>query len=219
MMITAEEKTKYYKGTNRTATYIYYRCTKKSKIIKCSQPFIRQELLDSQLSNLIQTVSLRKDWADKMLLKLDEDEKNVAQSSFAFVQSKKEEIKVINIKLQFLLDSYLDQVIDRQSYLKKKSDLMSQKKTLEEQILSFEQKQNNWLEPMRTWVKEAANAANIVRGDILNVKKVLALKIFGSNLIVENKRVDGEALSPWAALRAAPTSRDWEPKTGIEPVA
>src|SRR3989338_11407184 len=63
MMITGESKTKYYKGTDRFVTYIYYRCTKKSKLKSCNQPFIKQEELDSQLSEMIQTVSLRPDWA------------------------------------------------------------------------------------------------------------------------------------------------------------
>ena len=53
-------------------------------------------------------------------------------------------------------DSYLDQIIDRESYSQKKSELLSKKKTIEEQISTFEQKQNNWLEPMRAWVHEAA---------------------------------------------------------------
>lgn len=61
MMITAEQKTKHYRGTNRDAIYVYYRCTKKSKIIKCKQSFIRQEELDRQLSKMITTVSLRQD--------------------------------------------------------------------------------------------------------------------------------------------------------------
>ncbi len=64
---------------------------------------------------------------------------------------------------------------------------------------------------------EAANAANIARGEDLSEKKVLALKIFGSNLKLTDKIVCSEALNPWAALRAAPPTRDWEPTRGIGP--
>ena len=59
MMITAEQKTKFYKTTNHHATYIYYRCTKKSKTHRCAQSFIRQEELDIQLSQTIESVALR----------------------------------------------------------------------------------------------------------------------------------------------------------------
>lgn len=64
---------------------------------------------------------------------------------------------------------------------------------------------------------EAAGAASVARGTDLNAKKALAVKIFRSNLSLSEKIVRGDALNPWAALRAAPTSRDWVPKRGLEP--
>jgi len=179
MMITAEQKLKYYKHTDHHATYTYYRCTKKSKTIECSQPYTRQEELDSQLSKMIIKVSLRQDWAKEMLNKLEIEKSELAHSCGAFAQEKRESIKEITIKLQRLLDSYLDQDVDRESYLKKKSDLLSSKKTLEEQISRFSQTHNVWLEPMKEWIIEAAGAANIAKGENLEDKKVLAQKIFG----------------------------------------
>jgi site-specific DNA recombinase len=43
--------------------HTYYRCTKKSKLAKCSQPFIREEELDRQLSALLAQFTLCPDWA------------------------------------------------------------------------------------------------------------------------------------------------------------
>ena len=215
MMITAEEKTKYYPGTNRHATYIYYRCTKKSKTHKCSQSFIRQEELDLQLSEHLATVSLRQDWADNMLTKLAGEEKEVAQSLGVFVGEKQKEIKAINEKLQRLLDSYLEQDVERDAYLFKKAELLSQKKKLEEQVLKFQQTQNAWLEPMKQWIVEATNVGNIASEDNLGEKKVLAQKIFGSNLTLSDKKICSEALNPWAVLRTAPPTRGWERGTRI----
>ncbi len=206
MMVTAELQ----KG------HIYYRCTKKSKIIECNQTYIRQEELDRQLSETIATVSLRQDWAKKMVEKLEGEKVEFAHSCGVFAQGKREGIKEISTKLQRLLDSYLDQDVDRDSYLNKKSELLSSKKTLEEQISRFEQSHHVWLEPMREWIIEAADAAHIARGEDLNAKKVLAQKIFGSNLILFDKKARGDALNPWAALRAAPPTRAWERDTRIE---
>jgi len=137
MMITAEIQ----KG------HVYYRCTKKHKTIDCNQPYIREEDLNQQLSKMIQKVSLPQDWAKELLQMAEKDEKENAQSCFAFVQKNREKIKEINSKLQRLLDAYLEQIIEREIYLDKKSKLMSEKKTLEEEIIKFEQKQNDWLEP------------------------------------------------------------------------
>ena len=184
--------------------HTYYNCTKKSKTQKCFQPYIREEDLDRQLSTMIQKVSLPQDWADWMLNKLKDEEKESAQSCTAFVQEKRKQTQVINRKLQRLLDAYLDQDIEREIYLDRKSKLMSAKKTFEEQIVRLEQKQNDWLEPFREWINEAANAAKIARDNDLFAKKELALKIYGLNLVLENKKALGRAQNIWSRLRRDP---------------
>lgn len=83
-----------------------------------------------------------------MLKKLESEKADIAHSCGTFTAQKREEIKEISIKLQRLLDSYLDQDVDRDSYLNKKSELLSQKKTLEEQISRFSQTHHVWLEPI-----------------------------------------------------------------------
>jgi hypothetical protein len=65
MMITGEYKVKRQKNGN-VHYYTYYHCTKKNKLVKCSQPCIREEELNRQLSSLIQKVSLPKDWAEEL---------------------------------------------------------------------------------------------------------------------------------------------------------
>ena len=207
MMITAEIQ----------KSHVYYRCTKKSKTKICNQFYTREEDLDQQLSSMIQKVSLRQDWAKQMLVMLEKEKEDKGQSRFAFAQDNPEKIKELKQKLQFLLDSYLDQVIEREIYLEKKSEVMSQIKTLEEQNIRFEQKQNDWLEPMREWINEVANAAKIARDKDLFAKKVLALKIFSSNLVLENKKTRGSAQNQWAALCAAPQSLTVVRMRGLEP--
>ena len=44
--ITAEKHTKYYKRTNRTVEYVYYRCSK--KIGTCSQKYIDKEEVEKK---------------------------------------------------------------------------------------------------------------------------------------------------------------------------
>jgi len=104
MMITAEKQ----KG------HIYYRCTKKK--IKCSQPYTREEELDRQLSSLIQKVSLCPDWADKLLEMAEKDKAISVQSVSAFVFESQIKIRTIQTKLQRLLDGYLEQDIERETY-------------------------------------------------------------------------------------------------------
>ncbi len=193
MMITAEKQ----KG------HVYYRCTKKGKQ-KCSQPYVREEELNRQLSSKIQKVSLRKDWAEKLLKMAEKDKEKSTQSVSAFAQEVNEKIKNINIKLQRLLDGYLEQDIEREVYRKKKAKLLSEKKSLEGQITKLEQKQNDWLEPFQNWIKVASNLVKITRDDDLFEKKVIAKEIFGSNLRLAVREAHGNPLPPYfAAQRAA----------------
>jgi hypothetical protein len=88
MMITAENKTKRQKNGN-VHYYVYYRCTKKSKVMKCKEMSLRSERLDEQLSSLIKKVSLPKDWAEELNRLALQEHKNSAPSLTACVEEKR----------------------------------------------------------------------------------------------------------------------------------
>jgi hypothetical protein len=186
MGITGEYKVKRQKNGNEHY-YTYYHCTRKNKLVKCKEPCIRQESLDKQISSLLQKVSLRPDWAEDLLRMLEKDKLETAQSSAAFVQESKNEIEKIQIKLQRLLDGYLEQDIDREIYREEKAKLLSEKKSLEENISNLEQKRTGWIEPMSEWIKEARNLPKIALESNLFAKKVATKEIFGSNLVLANR--------------------------------
>ena len=209
MGITGEYRVKKQKNGN-THDYIYYHCTKKNKAIKCDEPCIRQESLDEQTSLLLQKFSLSKDWATQLTTMVEKDKNKDAQTSVAFVQNIRNTIEALKTKLQRLLDSYLEQDIERETYLEKKAKFMSEKKSLEEKIIHLEQKQTGWIEPMKEWIKEAVNLPKIARENNLFAKKVVAKEIFGSNLRLtggqvvwgEIKNGDSWPQKPWAVLYA-----------------
>ena len=193
MSITAETQ----KG------HIYYRCSRKSKMINCQEPYLREEELDKQLSDLIQKFSLKKDWAKQMMKMLEKDKKETAQSSVAFVKENEEKISGIKIKLQRLLDGFLDQDIEKEIYREEKAKLLCEKKTLEEKISTLSQKRTGWVEPMKKWIKEAENLEKITRENNLSLKKVAAKEIFGSNLTLAAREAHGEPQKQWRFLKIA----------------
>ena len=65
--------------------YRYYRCTK--KFGRCSQSYLREDLLVEQLKKRFQKVALCDEWAEKMLAKVDVWEKGNAQSVQSFTQN------------------------------------------------------------------------------------------------------------------------------------
>ena len=223
MSITGEYRVKKQKNGN-VHDYIYYHCTKKNKSVKCPEPCIRQESLDEQISSLLQKFSLRADWAEKLLEMAETDKDKSAQSVSAFVLESQNQIRAINQKLQRLLDGYLEQDIEREIYREQKTKLLMEKKSLDEKMARIEQKQNDWLEPMKEWIKVASNLVKIARDSNLSEKKVAAKKIFGSNLRLAARETRGNPILPYeAAQRAAESigkkseSLILVPSAGIEP--
>ena len=154
---------------------------------------------------------MRPDWAEKLKIRLEKDKTKSAQSVSAFVQDNKNRIAKIQIKLQRLLNGYLEQDIEREIYREQKAVLLSEKKSLEEKISGLEQKRIGWIEPMQNWIKEAQSNSKIANESDLFAKKVACRNIFGSNLILLNREARHSAPSEtnfplkthWAALCAA----------------
>lgn len=90
---------------------------------------------------MLQTVSLPHAWAEKMLVKLKTEEADSVHTCLAFVAEKQQTLRAIDSKLQRLLDTYLEQDIDRDEYRQRKATLMSEKKTIEESIARLQQSQ------------------------------------------------------------------------------
>src|ERR1700675_16518 len=72
-MITAQ----WVKGNG--GRYRYYRCTKKKE--KCSQQYLREDLLALQIKELLQKISLPDEWIKYMSEKTREIEKEIKVSS------------------------------------------------------------------------------------------------------------------------------------------
>ena len=235
MMITAENKIKRQKNGN-VHNYVYYRCTRKSKTVVCTEKPVRSEPLDNELSVLLAQFALPDGWADYLRRRVDEDERAEQGASDTIIEELRGQVAQITAKLQRLLDSFLDELIDRQTYTHKKAQLMSEKKSLEEKMSDLALGQCGWVEPMRQWLNKAVPICSVAQNNDLTAKKLFLREIFGLNLILTNKKVatSGEQFqisplkNPWFALRATKEktahsgdnfliSSNLEPSSGLEP--
>ena len=104
---------------------------------------------------------------------------------------------MINLKLQRLLDGYLDQLIDQDTYKLEKNKLTSSKKSLEENLLTLERTQTGWIEPMQKWIVQAENLPAIAECGTLLDKKRASKEIFGSDLRLSASEASGQHRDPW----------------------
>ena len=195
--ITAEEKIKHQKNGN-VHQYIYYRCTKKRGV--CASEYVRQEKLDTQLSELLSKFVLPKEWADELNNMAEKDAANAAHTTAASVQEMRAKIADLDGKIARLTDLFVEQDIERSDYLDRKRALMSTKKSVQEKILLLERNAAAWLEPMRNWLKEASMLDEIAKSNNLPSKKSSLQKIFGSNLTLHAREARGTAKPHWFSL-------------------
>ena len=134
---------------------------------------------------------------------MKKDEQKAEQESVKKIQDLRNKLSVISEKIQRLLDVYLAQDIDRETYLKERSKLFSLKKSFEENIMKLEKNAKAWLEPMQEWLNTASSLNETAQSNDLSSKKSSLQKIFGSNLTLSNRRILECPCPPYAALRAA----------------
>lgn len=198
--------------------HTYYRCTKKGRLSSwCNQPYIREEALNTEISGLLKPFGLCADWAEGML-KLVAQEKSLASRTAADMTAQRQkEIEKINLRIQKLLDAFLDELIDRETFTMEKAKLMNQKKTIGEQKSAHAVARANWLEPFQNGILTAKNEGEIAVSGSLQEKMCLALKIFGSNLVLDCKKARGSSVKPWSFIHENGQTGGMVPSVGIEP--
>jgi len=200
--ITAEKKVK---PSGRE--YIYYRCTKKKG--PCPEKhFLREEVLVEQIKNYLQKVSLSSQDTKKVLAELQKDEKCAKEQTEIIVQNLKKELLEIEVKLEKLLDVYLNEVISTEEYTSRKQKILTRKLELQEKIRDFEQKGLSWLEPAREFVLKLNYAEKLRNSDNFSEMKTF-LKNIGSNHILRNQKLIFSFKTPFN-LAAEPQSGEAE---------
>ena len=195
---TAEKHKKFYPKTRGEVWYTYYRCVKKKGV--CSQPYLPESELEKQLRDLIGSVSLSEVLANKLLAMAEKDGEKEKQFAVGELQKLSFSLTEIEKKLDKLLESYLEEIVDTESYQRKKDELLQIKKRLQEEIEEIKTKGSSWLEPLKEFIKEAADAAKIARAK--NNCKDLAIfaKKVGSNYFLNDKRLEFSLSEASAAL-------------------
>ena len=187
--ITAEKHVKNYKRTRRTATYIYYRCTKKQGKGSCSQKYITASSLEKKLRVAVHNRSISTfvaksffEWANR------DAEKEKSQVKNA-LSGKLQQLEKTNEKLDTLLEAYLDKVVDEGEYKQKKNKMIENKVLIESQITELKEKGNTWLEPFLEFIKIAKTGAKIARVKNNCHELAVQAKTVGSNLNLKDRKL------------------------------
>ena len=155
---------------------------------------------------------------------LDKEAVDAKRTASEAVQGLQERVVELSRDLARLTDVYVAQDIERDDYRERRRSLMSEKKSVEEQIARLERTPSAWIEPARNWIRDDSMLDEIAKNFDLPSKKSSLQKIFGLNLTLQTREARGIALNPWLELRSSrakigkmETCLILEPRVGIEP--
>lgn len=200
--ITASRKKKYFPKTNRYAIYEYYHCTRKNKDVKCENPPVRAEDVELQVKDLLKKIEIRpefKDWAVGYLRKVHEQE----STSIGIVKGNYErEINSLQNKLNKLLDTHLNDLIDKDEYSVKKGEIEQELSQLKELRDDKENQADKWLKHVEEAFDFAVSARHKFKeGDFMMKKTILST--IGSNFELKDKKVLFDLKKPYFVFKKA----------------
>ena len=175
----------------------YLRCTKRKN--PCTQKYVREELITSQISESIKKVSLPLDWANWMIAENEKDRQSENQSSEIFSQKTKDEISLLDSKIEKLMNLYLENGLSIEEYRDSKNVLVNQKQLLKEKLSDFEKKSHNRFELTEKFLK--TNITNIeLANERTNEENLHLFKKVGSNFEIKDRTLLFEPRGAWKTL-------------------
>jgi len=179
-------------------TYRYYRCSKKFGI--CKQGYLREDLLLEQLKEQFQKIALPDDWAESMLKEIELWQRGEQMQTRSSVQNHHVQIKQIEVRMDKLVGAYLEGIIEKENYLKKKDELLKEKSDLKLKNSGFGQTTQSWVEPLKDWIRTAHLAGKLANSTMdLSEFKELSEKV-GSNRLLKDKKIVFDWLPPFDLL-------------------
>ena len=175
----------------------YLRCTKRKN--PCKQKYVREEIITSQIRTELQKVSLPLDWANWMIAENDKDRQSEKQSSEIFSQKTKDEISLLDSKIEKLMNAYLENALSLEEYRESKNKLMCQKQLLKEKLSAFEKKSHNRFELADRFIKSSINNMELANEGIPE-KLFREFKKVGSNFQILDRTVLFEPRGAWRIL-------------------
>ena len=198
--ITAERHTRKYLNGN-SQTFYYYRCTKKHG--PCNQGYLNADDIEPQIKNYIARLELSPrfgDWFKKVL-------KRRNQQEFDFSRKQKELLtrRLIDIdtRKENLYGMKIEDLLDEDEYQVKKRDVLVEEAELKEQ--QSRSTTIYWEEVIDQAVDFAVNVNKYFSQDDNNIKNFV-LKILGSNLLLNDKKLEIEPKNAFIYLKDAQNS-------------
>jgi len=196
--VTSEVKTKHYKN-GKSQTFVYYRCTKKFRVAKCSQPYIRAEELENQVIEYLDKIQLSEKliaWSIKWLQVMHDKQGELREAKYKTTEQAYQEVVK---KIERCVSITLSGMITMEEGAVMKQELEAEKQKLSEELGKLDRHVNEWSELAISTFEFVQNIKQKFREGTIDQKKTI-LRVIGSNLLLKDKKLDIEIRTPFTYI-------------------
>lgn len=184
--VTVTNKTKHYKGTDRTVTYSYAHCTHRRG--NCTQPPIPIKTLEQMVLDAVSQITLDEEaWGIGVKL-LKEKHKHETGLNLNQLKHHEGEYHTLQEKLNNLVDMRADAELTREEFMVQKAKILKDIAGVESRIKETKFSARNWLELTEEYLNNAFHAREILLEGTVQEKRRLLLTV-GENLILQDKKL------------------------------
>lgn len=185
---------------------IYYRCTKKSKTVKCKQGAIEEKQLSKEIDAVLQNIEIDEDfylWAKAALKEVHQDE--VAEHREAADRVHKRKQDLIE-RADRLVIMRADQEIHSDQFKKMKGEIDQELDQIDRESVNVSDRVKHWVEITDGYLTFAQKASKVFNETTeLKVKREIVMTL-GSNLTIMDKKANIVLTAPLVVIKNAHTA-------------
>ena len=184
--ITQTVKNKFYKQTERSATYSYQHCTHKRG--KCDQSPITTNKLEELILEQIEKITIDEEvW--KLGIKLLKAKHNYeAKENISRMSTFQQRYRELTEKLNHLIDMRADEELTPEEFQPQKERILKDQADVKSLMSDNEVSSHNWLELVENFLNTAFYARELIIDGLPEVKRNLIMAI-GENLLLEDEKL------------------------------
>ena len=186
-MVTAEDRIKRQKNGN-VHTYVYYHCTKKKKP-NCSQKYIEVKQLEKQITEKLESISIPSDF-QKWVIEKSLAQENINIQDYQTIRERQQEAygRCV-LRMKRLIDMRTDEEISAEEFLKRKNELLQEKKRLREALDNSDKKKTVKHDPIEKLYSFAGKVLETFLKPNPHTRRAI-LASLGSNLTLKDRKLD-----------------------------
>lgn len=195
------------KAIGNGGTYFYYRCSKKRG--DCLQRYVRQEIFIEQIRKKLKKLILPEEWCHATMAKAEEMEKQEHTHKRTFIKDFEMKLMATDVRMDKLVDSFLEDTIEKENYMHKKELLIKKKMTLKKKKREMEQSQISFVRPLKNFIDTCRQAEKLMTSeDFAEVKGFLRRTT--TNRIMKDKKLYWDWVPPFDIVTKSELIWEWK---------